>query len=180
ALRAIPNLMVIRPADANETAVAWKVALNRKEGPTALLLTRQALPMVTADGKGLVQGAYILKEAANGKPDAVLVASGSEVSLAVAAREKLLEEGIQCRVVSMPSFELFDEQPVEYQEKVIPKDVPSASIEAGVSLGWDKYLSKKHDVIGLDRFGASAPYKVLFEQFGFTVTNIVAHVKSLL
>ncbi len=180
ALRTIPNLVVIRPADANETAAAWKIALNRKEGPTALLLTRQAVPMVSSDGKGVEKGAYILADIQKGKVDVLLVASGSEVSLALAAREQLAQEGIQARVVSMPSFELFDEQPLEYQEKVLPKNIPAVSIEAGVTLGWDKYLGSKHAVIGLDRFGASAPYKTLFEQFGFTVANIVAQVKELL
>lgn len=180
ALRTIPNLVVIRPADANETAAAWKIALNRKEGPTALLLTRQAVPMVSSDGKGVEKGAYILADTQKGKVDVLLVASGSEVSLALAAREQLAQEGIQARVVSMPSFELFDEQPLEYQEKVLPKNIPAVSIEAGVTLGWDKYLGSKHAVIGLDRFGASAPYKTLFEQFGFTVANIVAQVKELL
>jgi len=180
ALRTIPNLVVIRPADANETAAAWKIALNRKEGPTALLLTRQAVPMVSSDGKGVEKGAYILADTQKGKVDVLLVASGSEVSLALAAREQLAQEGIQARVVSMPSFELFDEQSLEYQEKVLPKNIPAVSIEAGVTLGWDKYLGSKHAVIGLDRFGASAPYKTLFEQFGFTVANIVAQVKELL
>lgn len=180
ALRTIPNLVVIRPADANETAAAWKIALNRKEGPTALLLTRQAVPMVSSDGKGVEKGAYILADTQKGEVDVLLVASGSEVSLALAAREQLAQEGIQARVVSMPSFELFDEQPLEYQEKVLPKNIPAVSIEAGVTLGWDKYLGSKHAVIGLDRFGASAPYKTLFEQFGFTVANIVAQVKELL
>ncbi len=180
ALRAIPNLVVIRPADANETAAAWQLALNHKEGPTALLLTRQAVPMVSTNGKGVEQGAYILAEAPNGKAEVVLVASGSEVSLALAAREQLLQEGIQARVVSMPSFELFNEQLLDYQESVLPKNIPSIAIEAGVTLGWDKYLGSKHAVIGLDRFGASAPYKTLFEQFCFTVPNIVANVKKLL
>lgn len=180
ALRAIPNLVVLRPADANETAAAWKVAIERAKGPTALLLTRQAVPIVTPDGKGVEKGAYILADAEGGKVDVVLIASGSEVSLALAAREQLAQEGIHARVVSMPSFELFDEQPVDYQKTVLPEDVPSVAIEAGVTLGWDKYLSRKSAVIGLDRFGASAPYKTLFEQFGFTVANVVAHVKKLL
>ncbi len=180
ALRAMPNVVVIRPADANETAAAWKIALNRKEGPTALLLTRQAVPMVTSNGKGVEQGAYILADAQKRKADVLLVASGSEVSLALAAREQLAQEGIQARVVSMPSFELFGEQPLDYQEKVLPKNIPAVAIEAGVTLGWDKYLGNKHAVIGLDRFGASAPYKTIFEQFGFTVANVVAQVKELL
>jgi transketolase len=136
--------------------------------------------MVSSDGKGVEKGAYILADTQKGKVDVLLVASGSEVSLALAAREQLAQEGIQARVVSMPSFELFDEQPLEYQEKVLPKNIPAVSIEAGVTLGWDKYLGSKHAVIGLDRFGASAPYKTLFEQFGFTVANIVAQVKELL
>ncbi|MCS7248039.1 MAG: transketolase [Anaerolineales bacterium] len=180
ALRAVPNLVVIRPADANETVVAWKVALQRKDGPTALLLTRQNVPVITKDGKGLERGAYVLAEAENGRPQVVLLATGSEVSLALKAREQLSQEGIGARVVSMPSFELFDQQPEEYRRSVLPGEVPTVAIEAGVSLGWHKYLPPRASVVSLERFGASAPEKVVFAQLGFTVERIVNEVKHLL
>lgn len=180
ALRAMPNLVVIRPADANETAIAWKVALERKEGPTALLLTRQGVPIVTSDGKGLERGAYILAEAEGGNPQVILLATGSEVALAVAAREQLSKEGIAARVVSMPSFELFDHQPEEYRRSVLPKDIPTVAIETGVSLGWYKYLPAKASVVSLERFGASAPDKVVFAQLGFTVERVLSEAKQLL
>ncbi|PWH20060.1 MAG: transketolase [Anaerolineae bacterium] len=179
ALRAMPNLVVIRPADANETAVAWKVALERKDGPTALLLTRQAVPVVTTDGKGLERGAYVLAEAEGGNPQVILVASGSEVALALGAREQLAKEGLPARVVSMPSFELFDQQPLEYQRSVLRADVPTVAIEAGASLGWYKYLPDRCGVVSLERFGASAPDKVVFAQLGFTVDRVVSEVKRL-
>lgn len=180
ALRSIPNLMVIRPADANETAVAWKVALERKNGPTALLLTRQGVPIVTGDGKGVERGAYVLAEAEGAKPQAILVASGSEVALAFEAREQLAKEGIVTRLVSMPSFELFDQQAPEYQRSVLPADVPTVAVEAGVGLGWYKYLPARASVVSLERFGASAPYKVVFAQLGFTVDRVVSELKQLL
>ncbi|MCS6907205.1 MAG: transketolase [Anaerolineales bacterium] len=180
ALRAVPNLVVIRPADANETVVAWKVALQRKDGPTALLLTRQNVPVITKDGKGLERGAYVLAEAENGRPQVVLLATGSEVSLALKAREQLSQEGIGARVISMPSFELFDQQPEEYRRSVLPGEVPTVAIEAGVSLGWHKYLPPRASVVSLERFGASAPEKVVFAQLGFTVERIVNEVKHLL
>ena len=183
ALRTIPNLLVIRPADANETAAAWKVALERKDGPTALLLSRQNLPHVSAGYEGLAQGAYVLAEAKGGKPDLVLMATGSEVSLALAAREELEKEGISARVVSMPCWELFDEQDESYQSSVLPAGVPRLAIEAGVSLAWPRYLyaNEGHGkVIGMDRYGASAPYQTLFEKFGFSTENVVSQAKSLL
>ena len=183
ALRTIPNLVVFRPADANETAIAWKVALERKDGPTALLLSRQNLPIVSEKGDGVEKGAYVLVDAEAGKPDVVLMATGSEVSVALAARDKLAEEGVKARVVSMPSWELFDKQPEAFRTKVLPPGVPRLAIEAGVSLAWPRYLDAAANgkaVIGIDRFGASAPYKVLFEQFGFTAENVAGRVKAIL
>jgi len=182
ALRAIPNLVVIRPADANETAQAWRVALTRRDGPTALCLTRQKLPILDRAGvspdypTGLRRGAYILVEAEateSGRPDIVLIATGSEVHLALAAGERLREQGVAARVVSMPSWELFDAQPQEYRERVLPPDVPRLAVEAGVSLGWDRYLEGRGEVISVERFGASAPYQVLMEKYGFTVERVV-------
>jgi transketolase len=181
ALRAIPNLSVIRPADAVETTAAWKAALERKDGPTALILTRQDLPLVTPAGDSLARGAYILAEAEGAAPDAVLLATGSEVSLALAARERLAAEGVSARVVSMPSWDLFDAQPEEYRAAVLPAGVPRVAIESGISLAWPRYLCEgPFAIVALDRFGASAPYKTLFEQFGFTVENVVKRVKELL
>ena len=179
ALRAIPNLVVIRPADGNETAQAWRVALERREGPTALILTRQALPQVTPAGNALARGAYVLAEPEGGAPDVILIASGSEVSLALAAREPLAREGLAARVVSLPSWELFDAQPAEYRAAVLPPDVPRIAIEAGATLAWPRYLDGVGAVIGLDRFGASAPAPVLFEQFGFTVEHIVQKARDV-
>jgi transketolase len=181
ALRAIPNLSVIRPADVIETAAAWKAALERKDGPTALILTRQDLPLVAPTGDGLAHGAYILADAEGAAPDVVLLATGSEVSLAMAARERLAAEGVSARVVSMPSWDLFDAQPEAYRASVLPAGVPRVAIETGISLAWPRYLCDgPFAIVALDRFGASAPYKTLFEQFGFTVENVVGHAKKLI
>ncbi len=177
-LRAIPNLVVIRPADGNETVQAWKVALERKTGPTALILSRQAIPFVTPIKNDLARGAYVLADA--DPPRITLIASGSEVSVAMEARKKLAEEGIGARVVSMPSWELFDQQDATYRQSVLLPGVPRLAIEAGVSLAWGRYVGEQGKVIGLDRFGASAPYKVLFEQFGFTADNVIKHIKSII
>ena len=180
-LRLIPNLLVIRPADANETAAAWKVALERKDGPTALVLTRQDMPIQTPADSGLSKGAYILAEAEKAQPDVLLLASGSEVSLAMAARQELAVEGIAARVISMPCWELFDAQDEAYRASVLPAGVPRLALEAGVTLPWAHYFdSAKGKVVGLDRFGASAPYKELFKQLGFTTENVIQHVKSVL
>lgn len=172
ALRAIPNLTVIRPCDASETAEAWRAALRRRDGPTALLLTRQNLPVLDrsdkAGAENLARGAYILQEAPQGDPDLILIASGSEVHLALAAQEGLAERGVRARVVSMPSWELFDAQPPEYQMAVLPPPVPKIAIEAAVPLGWERYVGPDGAVIGIQRFGASAPYPVLMEKCGFT------------
>ena len=184
ALRAIPNLVVIRPADANETAAAWRAALERRDGPTALILTRQKLPVLFETMRNSAQqvtrGAYILVES-SGAPHALIIASGSEVHLALEARELLAQRGIGVRVVSMPSWELFDAQPLEYQETVLPPQVTARlAVEAGVTLGWDKYVGPAGEVLGLERFGASAPYQVLMEKFGFTAEAVVERVMRLL
>jgi transketolase len=180
ALRLIPNLVVIRPADANETATAWKVALERKDGPTALILTRQKLPVVTARGNALARGAYVLVETAGESPDVVLIAAGSEVTVALDARGLLAQDGIDARVVSMPSWVLFDAQPADYRSAILPPNVPRLAIEAGTPIGWERYLNGNGAVIGLNHFGASAPYKILFEQFGFTAENVAHRARLLL
>ncbi len=173
-LRLIPNLVVLRPADANETVQAWKVAVSRRDGPTVLALTRQNVP--TLDTPALVEkGAYVLKDF--GKPEIILMASGSEVSLILEAAQKLAIEGKGVRVVSFPSWELFEKQNEAYRESVLPKNIQKRlAVEAGSSLGWDRYSKS---VVGIDRFGASAPAKVIFEKLGFTVDNVVAKAKEL-
>ncbi len=181
ALRAMPNFTVIRPADANETAQAWRVALAHKTGPVALALTRQKLPVFDPAPMAVEKGAYILRDAPGGTPDVILIATGSEVALAMDAAEALAADGIGARVVSMPSWELFAAQPQSYRDRVLPPTVTArVAIEAGVTLGWERWVGDRGRVIGLDRFGASAPYKVLFEQFGFTVENVVRQAKALI
>lgn len=176
ALRAIPNLVTIRPADANEVREAWKVAIARRNGPTALALTRQAVPTFEAGQIGnLSNGAYVLKDF--GTPEVILMASGSEVSLIMGAAQKLHEEGKGVRVVSFPSWELFEKQDEAYKESVLPKTIQARlAVEAGASLGWERYAKS---TLCIDHYGASAPYKVIFEKFGFTVENVVARVKEL-
>jgi transketolase len=177
-LRAIPNLTVIRPADANEVAEAWRVAINRRHSPTAFALTRQNLPTLEGtDRKMLSKGAYVLKDFGE-NPQLILMATGSEVSLIYEAAQKLFAEGIAVRVVSFPSWELFEEQDEAYRESVFPKNMTARlAVEAGATLGWERYA---RSVIGLDHYGASAPYKVIFEKFGFTVENVVAKAKELI
>lgn len=184
-LRAIPNLTVIRPADANETAVAWKVALENEGGPVALALTRQKLPIIDrsryAPAEGAARGAYILADPAEGTPEVVLIASGSEVQLALDAGLELAKRDIRSRVVSMPSWKLFDAQDEEYRNAVIPPEVKTRiAIEAGSTQGWHRYVGDHGDVIGIERFGASAPYKVLLEKFGFTAGNVTSRTVELL
>jgi transketolase len=176
ALRAIPNLLVFRPADANETAQAWKYALEHRDGPVALLLTRQGLPVLDqakyTPATNLIKGAYVLL--APEKPDVLLLATGSEVSVALAAAEALAKENIAAQVVSMPCLELFEKQSQEYKDSVIPPDVTvRVAIEAGVEQGWQKYLGEKGIFIGLSSFGASAPGKVCFEKYGITTENVI-------
>ena len=185
ALRAIPNLTVIRPCDAAETAEAWRFGLSHKSGPVALVLTRQGVPVldrsVFAPADGLQRGAYILADSPKGKPDLLLVASGSEVHIAIEAAAKLAQKGISSRLVSMPSWELFDKQPDSYQRDVLSREIkPRMAIEAGRTQGWWRYVGEKGDVVGLDHFGASAPYKVLYEKFGITVDRVVEKALKLL
>jgi len=177
ALRAIPNLVTIRPADANEVREAWKVAISRKDGPTALALTRQAVPTFEAPSDETVsKGAYVLKDF--GTPEVILMASGSEVSLIMNAAEKLHEEGKGVRVVSFPSWELFEKQDRAYKESVLPKNLMARlAVEAAASFGWDRYAGS---VLGIDHYGASAPAKIIFEKFGFSVENIVSLAKDML
>jgi transketolase len=184
-LRAIPNLIVIRPCDANETAMAWRVAIETHHRPTALIFSRQNVPTLDraqyASAEGLRQGAYILAEAPDGKPDLILVASGSEVALAVEARKKLLDQKVKARVVSMPSWELFEVQSQETREAVFPPTVKRRlAIEAGIPQGWHRYVGDGGDVMGLDHFGASAPGGVVMREFGFTVENVCQRAMALL
>ena len=184
ALRAIPNLVMIRPADANETVAAWRVALERRDGPTGLALTRQKLPVLFETKRNpadtVARGAYVLADS-SGIPEVLLIASGSEVHVALEARDLLAQKGVAVRVVSMPSWELFDAQPASYQESVLPPGVTARlAIEAGVTQGWAKYVGLSGDVIGRDRFGASAPYKVLMEKFGFTAEAVAERALRLI
>jgi transketolase len=181
-LRLIPGLTTLRPADAAESAEAWLFALNNRHGPTGLVFTRQKVPTVDrtkmAAAKGLRQGAYVLSDAPN--PKAIIIATGSEVQLAVAAQETLAKEGIATRVVSMPSMELFAQQPAEYRESVLPKAITArVSVEAGVTLGWERSIGDRGIAIGVDRFGASAPDKTLLEKYGLTAAKVAEAVRSL-
>jgi transketolase len=183
-LRAIPNLIVIRPCDANETAVAWRIAIEMRDRPVALVLTRQDVPTLDrvqyATAEGLRRGAYVLADAPNSKPDVLLIGTGSEVSLIVAAYHKLAEREINARIVSMPSWELFDAQPRSYRESVLPSLVRARlAVEAGASQGWCKYAGDEGDVIGVDRFGASAPGPVVMREYGFTVEHICERAMEL-
>jgi transketolase len=185
ALRAIPNLWVLRPADANEAVQAYRLAMRRNDGPVAIVLTRQKAPTFDrsklASETGVARGAYVLSEANGGAPQVVLIATGSEVATALSAQEKLQAQGVRVRVVSMPSCELFLEQAPEYRESVIPRDVPARiSIEAGSTFGWHRWIGDHGVAIGLDRFGASGPGSVLIKQFGLTVDNIVRAATGLL
>lgn len=182
-LRAIPGLIVLRPADANETAEAWKFALEHRSGPTIIALTRQKLPVLDqsrfAIASNLVKGAYVLITSDN--PEVLLLATGSEVHLAVGAYEKLTSEGIRSQVVSMPSWDLFEVQSEQYKESVMPQSITArVAIEAGVKLGWERYIGPGGEFIGMSSFGASAPANVLFEKFGFTVERVVEKAKEVL
>lgn len=184
-LRAMPGLTVIRPADANEAVEAWRVAIEHRHGPVAIVLSRQKLPVIDREkfGKasGLAKGAYVLADAPGGTPRLILIATGSEVALALEARERLEAAGTPTRVVSMPSWELFEAQTPEYRESVLPASVRARlAIEAGVSFGWHRWVGDQGDVIGIDRFGASAPADVLMREFGFTVENVVSKANAVL
>ncbi|MEL4024552.1 transketolase [Lysinibacillus endophyticus] len=183
-LRAMPNLSVIRPADANESAEAWKLAIQSKNVPTVLVLSRQNLPVLKNSAQlakdGVAKGAYVVSPATKETPDAILIATGSEVSLAVEAQSKLRAEGIDASVVSMPSMDRFEQQSAEYKESVLPKAVTKRlAIEMGSSFGWHKYTGFEGDVLAIDQFGASAPGEVVMEKYGFTVDNVVSKVKAL-
>ncbi|MBZ5202357.1 transketolase [Planomicrobium chinense] len=182
-LRAMPNLSVVRPADANETKAAWKLALTAKTTPTLLVLSRQDLPVLEHSGElsesGVEKGAYVVSPAEN--PQALLLATGSEVSLAVAAQKQLAEEGISVSVVSMPSWDRFEKQDKEYKQSVIPKTVKKRlAIEMGSSFGWERYTGDEGDILSIDRFGASAPGERIMKEFGFTPENVVSKVKNLI
>jgi transketolase len=185
ALRAMPGLLVIRPGDANEVAEAWKVILTHRHQPIALILSRQSIPTLDrslyAPASGLAQGAYVLKEYGRGRPQIILMASGTELTLVLKAGAELAKEGIRVRVVSFPSWELFKAQDKAYQDAVLPPRVKARlAVEAGVSLGWEKWVGDKGSILSVERFGASAPGPVLFEKFGFTVENVIARVRELL
>jgi transketolase len=185
ALRAIVGLDVVRPADANETAVAWRTILENTDRPAGLILSRQNLPIVDrtvfASAEGVAKGAYILADASSGKPDAILIATGSEVPIAIAARELLEAAGTATRVVSMPCQEWFMEQDAAYRQLVLPPDVKvRASIEAAVTMGWRDFVGDHGEMLGLNHYGASAPGPILFEQFGLTADRLVAAVHSSL
>lgn len=184
-LRAVPNLTVIRPADATETVEAWRAALRNADGPTALVFTRQNLPVLDraelAPAEGLHRGGYVLWQSDKGIPDVILIGTGSEVHIALEAGKKLAEEGIKVRVVSLPSWELFDRQPADYRESVLPSAVRTrVAVEAGIKLGWEHYVGLEGVVVGMDSFGASAPGDVLYEKFGITAENVAAQARKLL
>lgn len=184
-LRAMPNLSVIRPADGNETAAAWKLAVSSTDKPTALVLTRQNLPTIDQAPEkayeGVEKGGYVVVEAADAHPEALLLASGSEVGLAIEAQKALEKEGIRASVVSLPAWDRFDQQSDEYKESVLPTAVRARiAIEMGASLGWERYTGLDGDVIAIDKFGASAPGETIIEKYGFTVSNVVSRVKAKL
>ncbi|MHB8858944.1 MAG: transketolase [Thermoleophilia bacterium] len=185
--RAMPGMTVIRPSDANEAAEAWRLTLKRKSGPIALILTRQELPVLDrgkyAAANGLARGAYVLADTspAHGVPDLIIIATGSEVHVALEAYEKLAKEGDWVRLVSMPSWEIFEEQDVDYRQEVLPPAVTRRlSVEAGASLGWQKYVGDSGDIISIDHFGASAPGATVLEKLGISAENVYAHAKALL
>jgi transketolase len=184
-LRAIPGLTVIRPADANETAVAWKVAVEASDRPVLLVLTRQDVATLDrtryASAEGLRRGAYVLSDPSDRRPALILIASGSEVGLILAAAERLQGEGIAVRCVSMPSWDLFEAQPRTYRDEVLPPQLPARlAVELGVAQGWDRYIGDRGDMLGVERFGASAPADVLLREYGFTVDNVVSRARRLL
>jgi transketolase len=179
-LRIIPGLTLFRPADANETAAAWRAAVEHRAGPVALVLSRQKLSILEAvDAEGVARGGYVIADADN--PQVLLLASGSEVEVALGAQGLLAEEGIAARVVSMPSWERFESQPQAYKDEVLPREISArVAVEAGVPFGWDRYVGPEGDIVAMNRFGASAPYKVLAEEFGFTAEVVAARAKALL
>jgi transketolase len=176
-------MVVIRPGDANESVVAWQIAIERTDGPTALIFSRQKLPVFDqsklAPASGVRKGAYILSDA-NGEPELILIATGSEVSLALEAQNELAKQDVQARVVSFPSWELFEAQPREYQERVLPPNIRARlSIEAGVGQGWHRWVGDAGDIMSIEQFGASAPYKEIYKHYGLTVEDVVARALRL-
>jgi transketolase len=182
-LRAIPHLVVLRPADANEIVEAWRVIMTKRKQPVALILSRQPLPTLDrtkyASASGVTKGAYVLADAAGGAPDVVLMASGSEVALCVAAIDPLQAVGIQARVVSMPSWELFEQQPQSYRDSVLPPGVTArVAVEQASTLGWSRYTGSADAVVGMKTFGMSAPLAILQQEFGFTTAHVVAMARE--
>jgi transketolase len=189
ALRAMPNLTVIRPADANETSQAWRAALLNANGPTALALTRQNVPIYDREGEGLgaaeelLKGGYVFYEHAPNGLQVVLIGTGSEVQIAYDAARQLAAEGVGVRVVSLPSWELFQAQPADYRAAVLPPDLPKVAIEAAATFGWERWVGndpRKGVIIGVDRFGASAPYQRIYKEFGLTVERVVDVARRLI
>jgi transketolase len=185
ALRSIPNLTVLRPADANETAEAWAYAIQHRQGPTALALTRQSLPIIDreiySNSNGLKRGAYVLADIGDQAPELILMASGSEVDLIVKAGERLAAEGVNLRLVSFPSWELFREQENTYQEQVLPPEIKlRLAVEAGVSQGWHEWVGDQGVILAVDRYGASAPAGRIFEEYGLSVENVIKLAEDLL
>src|SRR4029077_3501188 len=185
ALRAMPNILVLRPGDANEVVEAWKLAVSHIHGPTALVLSRQAIPTLDrtkfAPATGVAKGAYVLSDASGGKPDVILMGTGTELSLCVAAQEKLAAEGTKARVVSIPSFELFAKQDAAYKESVLPAAVTArVSVEMASTFGWERYVGPKGKMVGMHSFGASAPLKDVLKKFGFLADNVIARAKEVL
>ena len=185
AFRAMPNMLVFRPGDANEVTEAYKAVLPRTHGPATLVFSRQAMPTLDrtkyAPASGVAKGGYILADAEGGKPEGILLASGTELQWAVAAYEKLKAEGIKARVVSMPCWEIFDEQDAAYKESVLPSGVTArVSVEMAATLGWERYVGLKGKTIGMHSFGASAPLKDLLKKFGFDAETVVAAAKQVL
>jgi transketolase len=184
-LRAIPGLVTLRPGDANEVVEAYRIIMQLRHKPAVLALSRQPLPTLDrgkyASARGVAKGAYVLADAPGGKPEVILIASGTEISLAVQAHEKLASEGIRSRVVSMPSWDIFDHQSQEYRESVLPPSVKArVAIEQGSTFGWERYLGEAGRVIGMKTFGASAPLRELQKKFGFEPEGVMATVKELL
>ena len=182
-LRLIPGLTVLRPADANETAEAWCTALLSK-GPVVLVLTRQKLPILDKNyfpiNDGFSRGGYILSESNDGATDIILIATGSEVSLALQVQQSLSEDGKNARVISMPSWELFEQQPEEYRHSILPRSIPKVALEAGITMGWHSYIGDEGLVIGIDRFGASAPGPTVMDKLGMNKENVLNAVKNFL
>ena len=180
ALRAVPHMTDFRPADANETAAVWRLALERK-GPAFFALTRQDVPVIDATKRDIYasvsKGAYVLEDAADAK--VILIGTGSEVSVVLGAAKLLAAQGISARVVSFPSWRIFEEQSAEYKASVLPASVPKLAVEAGATLGWWKYVGSNGDVVGLDRFGASAPGPIVMKELGFSAENVAARAKKL-